>query len=136
VITIGLEILLKLMVSKAKNDEDNVVIIPNNLMAASTTINYSQNPKHFSTMDFEIRSSQSLSYEVLQEAMQDVIQKHKEQLREDSYALIVREYTDDLIHYRLRYGLKKYDHILSRQIKQELYGKLLRALEKNKIKKD
>jgi small-conductance mechanosensitive channel len=87
-------------------------------------------------MDFEIRSSQSLSYEVLQEAMQDVIQKHKEQLREDSYALIVREYTDDLIHYRLRYGLKKYDHILSRQIKQELYGKLLRALEKNKIKKD
>jgi small-conductance mechanosensitive channel len=127
---------LTLLNVKLKNDEDNVVIIPNNLMAASTTINYSQNPKHFSTLDFEIRTSQSLSYEALQESMQEVLNKHKNELREDSYALHVREYTDDLIHYRLRYGLKKYDHILSRQIKQEFYGKLLQALEKNKIKKD
>jgi small-conductance mechanosensitive channel len=123
---------LTLLNVHVKNDEDNMVIMPNNLLATSRVVNYSQNPRHFSSMDFEMRTAVSLTYEALDAAMKSVLSQFEEALRPESFALQVREYSDDIVHYRLRFGLKKYDHTLAKEIKQQLYRKLLVLIEQNK----
>jgi small-conductance mechanosensitive channel len=116
-----------------KNDEDNVVIIPNNQMAAAIVTNYSKNPRLFTLMDFEIRSSHSISYQRLERELFKVMEPYEEILRKDSQQLRVVEYKKDIIHYRLRFGLKKYEHPIAQEIKQLLYRELLKILEVDKI---
>jgi small-conductance mechanosensitive channel len=115
-----------------KNDEDNTVIIPNNQMAAAKVINYSKNPRYFSSIDFEIKSSHSISMERLEVALQSVLVPFESHLRKDSQQLRVVEYKQDMVHYRFRYGLKKYEHSTAKTIKQLLYRELLKLLEVDK----
>lgn len=115
-----------------KNDEDNMVIFPNNLLATLRVVNFSQNPRHFSSLDFEMRTAVSLTYESLEVAMKSILDQYNQAIRPDSFALHVREYSDDIVHYRVRFGLKIYDHSLSKEIKQQLYRKLLILIEQNK----
>lgn len=121
---------LTLLNVRLKNDEDNMVIVPNNLIAASRVINYSQNPRHFSTVDFEIRSNNSLSYQTIENTMQAAVKAYSHSIRPDSVMLEVVDFKNDIIHYRYRFGLNSYDHQTSKKIKQQLYKELLVLLEK------
>ncbi|MBS3915494.1 MAG: mechanosensitive ion channel [Bacteroidetes bacterium] len=125
---------LTLMSVHLKNDEDNTVIIPNNHIASSVVINYSKNPRHFSTVDFELTTVHSINPERLEQAMDKALKPYEAILREDSQQLKVVEYKTDIIHYRMRFGLKKYEHSISREIKQELYRELLELIEVDKKK--
>ena len=113
-----------------KNDEDNLVIIPNNLMAAAKAINYSKNPRHFSSIDFEIRTRDSLSFETIESEMKDVLDSFKSQVREGSQSLTVMDFENDIVHYRYRFGLNHYNHPIATEIKQSMYRHLLSKLEK------
>jgi small-conductance mechanosensitive channel len=123
---------LTLMHVHLKNDEDNLVLIPNNVMAASTVINYTKNPRHFSSIDFEVKSSQSIEFEKLEHTLGLALNEHMDEIRPDSIDLRVVEFKEDMVYYRFRFGMKKYDHNKVKILKQLLFRNLLKILHDNK----
>lgn len=115
-----------------KNDEDNLVLIPNNVIASSNVINYSKNPRHFSSIDFEVRSHQSIEFERLEKILDETLKDYMDEIRPDSMDLKVVEFKEDMIFYRFRFGMKKYDHQKVKVLKQLLYRNLLKVLQENK----
>jgi small-conductance mechanosensitive channel len=126
---------LTLLHMHLKNDEDNLVLIPNNVIALSTVINYTKNPRHYSSIDFELRSAQSIQFEQLEAGLGAVLVDYMDDIRQDSIKLKVVEFKEDLVYYRFRFGMKKYDHDKVKVLKQLLYRNLLQILHENKKSK-
>lgn len=112
------------------NDEDDMVIIPNNQFMASNIINYSRNPRHYTLIDFELRALHPLKLEPLEKELAEALQGELEYIRENTMKLKVVEIKNDIIHYRFRFGLKDYDPKLENHLKQLVWARILQFLKK------
>lgn len=113
------------------NDEEDLIIIPNNTVMNQDMINLSRNPKQNSTLDFEVKSSHLLSVEELETKLMNRIAIEMDLLREESVKLRVVDFEKDIIHYRFRFGLKIYDLKTESRIKQMLWKEIVSLLRAN-----
>jgi small-conductance mechanosensitive channel len=115
------------------SDDDDMIIIPNNVFVNSQIINYSRNPRHHSSIDFEIQSAQSINAISLEALLQKVLANEESQIRPDSSKLKVLEFKKDLVHYRFKFALKEYDPKVESRIKQALWREILMVINMQKI---
>ncbi len=115
------------------SDDDDMIIIPNNLFVNSQIINFSRNPRHHSSIDFEIQSAQSINAVSLEAMLQKVLQKDESLIRTDSSKLKVLEFKKDLVHYRFKFVLKQHDPKVESRIKQALWREILMVINMQKI---
>lgn len=114
------------------NDDDDLVIIPNSLVINSEVINFSKNPKHHSSIDFEVQSAQSLDSGTLEKQLQKILEPEMELIKEGSAKLRVVEFKKDLVHYRFRFGLKNFDPQVETRLKQIIWREVLNLLNGQK----
>lgn len=114
------------------SDDDDLIIIPNNIFANSQIINYSKNPRHHSSIDFEIQSGRSLNTATLEAMFMDSLKSETHLLREGSTRLRVIEFKNDLVHYRFRFGLLQYQPADEVRIKQLLWRVILKVINDEK----
>lgn len=115
-----------------KNDEENLVIIPNNTIINSTIINLSRNPRQNISLDFEIRTLHTLEAELLEKALLEVMAGFTDLVKLDSADLRIVELKKDLVHYRFRFGLNQYKREDEVRIKQKLWRVILGMIDGNK----
>jgi small-conductance mechanosensitive channel len=113
------------------NDED-LIIIPNNTFVNSEITNYSRNPRHNSSIEFEVRSAQSIDAIKLEEQLIKAMEAEMGNIRQGSQRLRIVEFKNDLVHYRFRFGLQQYDSKEETRIKQILWKEILRIINVQK----
>lgn len=114
------------------SDDEDLIIIPNNTFINSEIINYSKNPRHHSNIDFEIQSAQSVNAVELEGMLMKALDAEQDLLREGSVKLRVVEFKNDLVHYRFRFGLLRYDPKDEARIKQLLWREILKVINVQK----
>jgi small-conductance mechanosensitive channel len=115
------------------SDDDDMIIIPNNIFVNSQIINYSRNPRHHSSIDFEIQSAQSMNAVSLETMLHKVLDQEGKLIRPESAKLKVLEFKKDLVHYRFKFALKEYDPKVESRIKQALWREILMVINMQKI---
>ncbi|MBM3400359.1 MAG: mechanosensitive ion channel [Bacteroidetes bacterium] len=115
------------------SDDDDMIIIPNNVFVNSQIINFSRNPRHHSTIDFEIQSAQSINAVSLESMLHKVLNQEASLVRQDSAKLKVVEFRKDLVHYRFKFALKEYDPKVESSIKQSLWREILMVINMQKL---
>jgi small-conductance mechanosensitive channel len=115
------------------SDDDDMIIIPNNLFVNTQIINFSRNPRHHSSIDFEVQSAQSINAVSLEAMLQKVLSQDEHLIRTDSSKLKVVEFKKDLVHYRFKFVLKNHDPKVESRIKQALWREILMVINMQKI---
>lgn len=114
------------------NDDDDLVIIPNSVVVNAEVINFSKNPKHHSSIDFEVQSAQSIDASSLEKQLQNLLEPEMHLIKDGSAKLRVVEFKKDLVHYRFRFGLKIYDPTVETRLKQLIWREVLNLLNGQK----
>lgn len=114
------------------SDDDDLIIIPNNTFMISQIINYSKNPRHHSSIDFEVQSAQSVNALELENMLSNALESEMDLIRDGSVKLRVIEFKNDLVHYRFRFGLLHYDPKDEARIKQLLWREVLKVINVQK----
>jgi small-conductance mechanosensitive channel len=115
-----------------KNDEENLVIIPNNTFINSTIINLSRNPRHNIGIDFEIKTQATIEAVRLEKALMEVMTEEQKYIKPQTPEMRIVEIRKDLIHYRFRFGLVNYSREQEKRIKQKLWRVVLSMMDGNK----
>jgi len=126
---------ITLMNVHLNSDDEDLIIIPNNTFVNSEITNYSRNPRHHSSIEFEVRSAQSIDAIKLEEQLIQAMVAEKSIIREGSQRLRIVEFKNDLVHYRFRFGLQQYDSKEETRIKQLLWKEILRIINVQKPQK-
>lgn len=114
------------------NDEEDLVIIPNNTFVNTDIINFSKNPKHHSSIDFEVQSSQLINVADLEKKLNEILLPFQSEIREGSIKLRVIEFKKDIVHYRFRFGLINYDSKRESVIKQSAWSEIIRLINQSR----
>ena len=123
---------ITLMNVHLNSDDEDLIIIPNNTFVNSEITNYSRNPRHHSSIEFEVRSAQSIDAIKLEEQLIKAMAVESPIIREGTQRLRIVEFKNDLVHYRFRFGLLQYDSKDETRIKQLLWKEILRIINVQK----
>lgn len=123
---------ITLMNVHLNSDDEDLIIIPNNTFVNSEITNYSRNPRHNSSIEFEVRSAQSIDAIKLEEQLIKAMEAEMGNIRQGSQRLRIVEFKNDLVHYRFRFGLQQYDSKEETRIKQILWKEILRIINVQK----
>ncbi len=108
-----------------KNDDDDVVLIPNNTAFTTNIINQSlQNSKKL-TIDFELPLAHAHHQEALERDLVSVLEHHAKEVVQGSFQLKVVGVSKDSVHYKLQFSTIKKDTGLRRKLRNDLYLKVI-----------
>ncbi|WP_177195007.1 mechanosensitive ion channel family protein [Parapedobacter indicus] len=108
-----------------KNDDDDVVLIPNNNAFTVNIINQSlQNSKKL-TVDFELPLAHSYHQDVLERDLVSVLEKYAADIVQGSFQLKVVGVGKDFVHYKFQLTTTKKDTGLRRKLRNDLYLKVI-----------
>ena len=108
-----------------KNEDDDVVLIPNNTAFTTNIINQSlQNSKKL-TIDFELPLANSYDQVALEKSLHAVLQQYRNEVVQGSFQLKVTAVGKDSVHYKLQFATVKKDTGLRRKLRNELYLKVI-----------
>ncbi|MFC3197026.1 mechanosensitive ion channel family protein [Parapedobacter deserti] len=104
-----------------KNEDDDVVLIPNNTAFTANIINQSlQNSKKLS-LDFELPLAHSYNQEALMRSLEAVVVRYANHIVAGSFQFKVVGVGKDMVQYRLQFFTTKRDSNLRKQIRNDLY---------------
>lgn len=123
---------ITLLNTQILTDEEDLVLVPNTNIVNSEVINYSKNPRHHTSIDFELQSAQVINVSELETRLHQVLAPFEPALREGSIKLRVVEFKKDIVHYRFRFGLLNYDATLESSLKQKIWSEILLLINSGK----
>ncbi len=104
-----------------KNEDDDVVLIPNNTAFTTNIINQSlQNSKKLS-MDFELPLVHAYDQPELERRLVSVLQKHKGNIVEGTFQLKVVGVDRQSVHYKLQFVTTTKDNTRRKRIRNDLF---------------
>lgn len=108
-----------------KNDDDDVVLIPNNNAFTVNIINQSlQNSKKL-TVDFELPLAHSYHRDTLEKDLASVVENYATDIVRGSSQLKVVGVGKDFVHYKFQLTTTKKDTGLRRKLRNDLYQKVI-----------
>ena len=108
-----------------KNEDDDVVLIPNNMAFTVNIINQSlQNSKKL-TIDFELPLAHAYRQEALETALASVLEPYGADVIQGSFQLKVVGVAKDFVRYKLQVTTTKKDKGLRQQLRNELYRQVV-----------
>ncbi|MBK1441427.1 mechanosensitive ion channel [Parapedobacter sp. ISTM3] len=108
-----------------KNEDDDVVLIPNNTAFTANIINQSlQNSKKLS-MDFELPLAHSYDHEALKNSLEEVVKQYGGAIVTGSFQFKVVGVGKDVVKYKLQFFTTKRDADIRRKVRSELYQRVI-----------
>lgn len=104
-----------------KNDDDDVVLIPNNTAFTTNIINQSLQNSRKLTVEFELSLANSYDHEALEKNLLAALQQHGADIVQGSFQLRVVGIGKDAVHYKLQFSTSKMDTRLRRKVRNDLY---------------
>ncbi|GGG89134.1 hypothetical protein GCM10007415_24050 [Parapedobacter pyrenivorans] len=108
-----------------KNDDDDVVLIPNNTAFTTNIINQSLQNSRKLTIEFELALANAYQHGALEKQLHATLQRHGANIVQGSFQLRVVGIGKDFVHYKLQFSTAKKDTPLRRQLRNELYLRIL-----------
>ncbi len=103
------------------DDDDDLVIIPNNIVLQMTTVNYSKNPGRFVSLEFELHNTQIIPLDDLEKRLIDAISHENDLIKDGSAQLRAEEFIKGNMLLRFRFEMLRYDKTAERRIKQRIW---------------
>ncbi len=119
-----------------KNDDDDVVLIPNNTAFTVNIINQSLQNSRKLTIEFELPLVSSRQNKVLEDDMRNALQQYGTAVMPDSFQLRVVGIGKDAVQYKLQFSTTKKDTRLRRQLRNDLYQRIIAFEATQEIRKD
>ena len=114
--------LLKL---KLLNDDDDVLIIPNNKFYSSEVTNYTKRDISLMSIDFQISLSKIKGIDELEEELIHSLESYMEFIHPDSFLLKIMEVKKEHLDFKFQYRLKNLDREMQRLIRRKTVRQVL-----------
>ena len=108
-----------------KNDDDDVVLIPNNTAFTTNIINQSLQNSRKLTIEFELPLASSGQHQLLEADISRALEQHGNAIVSGSYHLRVVGVGKDAVQYKLQFSTTAKDTGLRRQLRNELYQHII-----------
>jgi len=108
-----------------RNDDDDVVLIPNNAAFTNNIINQSLQNSRKLSMDFELPLVRAYDQEAFERRLLGVLQRHRQVVVEGSFQLRVVAISRESVHFKLQLVTHNKDHTDRRQIRNELFNEVI-----------
>lgn len=119
-----------------KNDDDDVVLIPNNTAFTANIINQSLQNSRKLTVDFQLPLAHSYNQEALEQRMRTLLQQYQQDVVKDSYQLKVVGVDKESVRYKVQLLTASGSAIKKRTLRDSLMKEVLayEADESSKLK--
>lgn len=108
-----------------RNEDDDVVLIPNNAAFTTNIINQSlQNSKKI-TMDFKLPLAHAYDHNGLEKRILSALHKHEEAVVEGSFQLKVEGVSKESVHYKLQFTTHIKDNARRRRIRNDVFQEVI-----------
>ena len=111
---------IKLAKTTLLNEDDDLIIIPNNKVFTSEIINYTQREIKKISTEFEIGLDAFESLEQIEMALTKTLEEYKNFIKKDSFNLKIVEVKKDLLQMKFQYVLHQVDREIERTIRREV----------------
>lgn len=108
-----------------KNDDDDVVLIPNNTAFTTNIINQSLQNSRKLTIEFELPLASSRRSDALQNDIHNALQHYGSDIVPDSFQLRVVGIGKDAVQYKLQFSTTKKDTRLRRHLRNDIYQHII-----------
>ncbi|SFC49397.1 Small-conductance mechanosensitive channel [Parapedobacter composti] len=108
-----------------KNEDDDVVLIPNNTAFTANIINQSLQNSRKLSMDFELPLAHSYNQDKLASSLQGVIDRYASDIVVGSFQFRVVGVEKDSVHYKLQFFTTKKDSAIRKKIRNDLYQRVI-----------
>lgn len=108
-----------------KNDDNDMVLIPNASVFTSAVINQSKQNVRLISMEFEVSLSVNLDPDDLENYMFQIIQSYPMEIPESSFLLKVNSIHKDHVKYKLQFQMNIQDRKLEKKIKRRINKEIL-----------
>lgn len=108
-----------------KNDDDDVVLIPNNSAFTTNIINQSLQNSRKLTIEFELPLASSRRNDALENEMRNALQYYGSDIVQGSFQLRVVGIGKDAVQYKLQFSTTKKDTGLRRKVRNDLYQHII-----------
>jgi len=108
-----------------KNDDDDVVLIPNNTAFTTNIINQSLQNSRKLTIEFELPLASARQHRVLEGDIRNALKQYGAAIVPDSFQLRVVGMSKDAVQYKLQFSTARKDTLLRRQLRNDLYQHII-----------
>ncbi|WP_140938392.1 mechanosensitive ion channel family protein [Sphingobacterium lumbrici] len=108
-----------------QNEEDDIVMIPNNLVFTNPTVNLSAHRSNLFTVKFELPLYAATEIDKLENEVQAVILNHPNLAQESDMILNVEEIGKDFVRYKIELHAVSSSNRLHKQLENELLRQIL-----------
>lgn len=116
-----------------QNEEDDIVMVPNNLVFTNPMVNLSAHRSNLFTVKFQLPLATAIEVERLEDEIQAVMRNHPNLAADAEIALKVEEIGKDYVSYKIELYANSSSNKLHRQLENELLKYIL-LFEKKSIK--
>ncbi|HEX2898318.1 MAG TPA: mechanosensitive ion channel domain-containing protein [Bacteroidia bacterium] len=110
---------------KLLNDDDDLMIIPNNKVYSSEVTNYTKRDIRILSIDFQIAIAKITSIDALESDLIHSLDSFAEYIHEDSFLLKIVEVKKEHLDLKFQYRLKNLDREMQRQIRRKTVRQVL-----------
>lgn len=108
-----------------RNEDDDVVLIPNNAAFTTNIINQSlQNSKKL-TVDFKLPLAHAYDHKNLEQRILAVLHQHQETVVEGSFQMKVEGVSKEAVHYKLQFTTHTKDNVRRRRIRNDVFQEVI-----------
>jgi Small-conductance mechanosensitive channel len=108
-----------------KNDDDDVVLIPNNTAFTANIINQSLQNSRKLSMDFELPLAHSYKQDELMRDLEDVVSQYGADIVTGSFQFKVVGVSRDAVHYKLQFFTARKDSNIRKKIRNDIYLRVI-----------
>lgn len=108
-----------------RNEDDDVVLIPNNTAFTTNIINQSLQNSRKLSIEFQIPLAYAYDQQELEERLVGVLQKHKGSVVENTFQLKVSGLDKESVHYKLQFSTNTKDSNRRKHIRNDLFREMI-----------
>lgn len=108
------------------NDDDDIVMVPNNAVFTSNIVNQSFQNSRKVSVEFELDLANALDREILKARFIDLLDEHNNEVQEDSIKLKVLAVQKDLVKYKVQLTLTNRGKTQSQFIKNIILNEVMK----------
>lgn len=117
------------------NEDDDIIIIPNNRVFGSEITNYTQREIKKISTEFEIGLDAIASVEALETELIESLNEYQKFIQKDSYNLKIVQIKKDFLQMKFQYVLHKVDRELERIIRRKVARRVVSITKRAKSEK-
>ncbi len=113
------------------NEDDDLVMIPNSLLLSSQVINHSRQNIRKLSFEFEIKLSERLEIDEIDEAVRELIHILGSKVNQETYILKATAILKDAVKLKLQVQMNTYDREVEKEVRRKINQKIIKLSSEN-----